>query len=149
MYRKGVVAIILNNQNQILLVNLTNFEENFYSIPGGGSEKGESSTDTLKREIFEELGIEPNKISIIKKSNTIYKFNFQVPTIKDGKEYIGQEKECFLVKFKGIESDIKLSKNEVRKYLWSDYKNLYEYLLFEEQLDSIQTFIKELCPQIL
>jgi ADP-ribose pyrophosphatase YjhB (NUDIX family) len=41
MYRKGVAAIILNDKNQILLVNLITFKEDCYSIPGGGKEQNE------------------------------------------------------------------------------------------------------------
>ena len=66
MYRKGVIAIILNNKNQILLVNLTNFKENLYSIPGGGSEVGENNIETLHRKLFEELNLSSNLIDIIK-----------------------------------------------------------------------------------
>ena len=149
MYRKGVAAIILNDKNQILLVNLTTFDSKFFSIPGGGSEKGESDIDTIKRELLEELGIESSMIEVIKKSSTLYKFNFKSITIKDGKKYKEQKKVCFLVKFNGTDKDIKISKDEIRKYLWSDYKDLDKYLLFEEQLESIQFFIKDLCPYII
>ncbi len=149
MYRKGVAAIILNDKNQILLVNLKTFDSKSFSIPGGGSEEGESDIDTLKRELLEELGIESSMIEVIKKSSILYKFNFKSITIKDGKKYKGQEKVCFLVKYNGTNKDIKISKEEIRKYVWSDYKDLDKYLLFEEQLESIQFFIKDLCPYII
>lgn len=149
IYRKGVAAIILNSKNQILLVNLTTFDQNSFSIPGGGSNIKESHKDTIKRELFEELGIKSNQIDIIKKSKNLYRFKFKSAIKKDQVEYIGQEKVCFLIKFKGNDRDIIIAKDEVRGYVWSDYKNLDKYLLFSEQLDTIQSFIKELCPEII
>jgi ADP-ribose pyrophosphatase YjhB (NUDIX family) len=51
MYRKGVAALIINDNQELLLVNLISFEEKYFAIHGGGSEKGESLEDTVYREI--------------------------------------------------------------------------------------------------
>ncbi len=66
-----------------------------------------------------------------------------------GKTYIGQDRHYYLVKFHGNESDIKINTTEVRKYLWANYTDLSKYLLFEEQLETTQSLIKELCPEII
>ena len=76
MYRKGVAAIILNLDNEILLVNLTSFEKHFFAIPGGGIDKGETKVEAIKRELFEELGIKENSLEIIKESRFPIKFKF-------------------------------------------------------------------------
>lgn len=46
-------AIIINNQNQIMLSNYAGV----YMFPGGKIEKKEDIIETLQRELFEELGI--------------------------------------------------------------------------------------------
>lgn len=61
-----------------------------------------------------------------------------------GVEYVGQERQFFLVKFLGSDSEIKLAEDEVRKYVWSSYEDLGKYLLFEGQLESTQTMLAEL-----
>ena len=66
MYRKGVVAIILNQNNEILLVNLILFEKIFFAIPGGG------------------IDVNETKIEIIKESSFPIKFRFNInPLIRD------------------------------------------------------------------
>jgi len=57
MYRKGVSALIVNNNNEFLLVNLESFEDKYFAIPGGGIEQGETLENAVYREIYEELGI--------------------------------------------------------------------------------------------
>lgn len=52
--RKGVYAIILNENNQIATVKLPHG----YFLPGGGIEGDESKESCLKRECLEELGWE-------------------------------------------------------------------------------------------
>lgn len=36
MFRTGVSALILNESDEPLLVNLESFEEQYFAIPGGG-----------------------------------------------------------------------------------------------------------------
>ena len=57
LFRKGVSALIINDKNEFLLVNLESFETRFFSIPGGGIEEKETLEDAAYREIKEELGI--------------------------------------------------------------------------------------------
>ncbi len=60
--RKSSRAIILNKRNEIFLFRYTfDFfaeQESIWITPGGGLDDGESFEEALKRELFEELGIE-------------------------------------------------------------------------------------------
>ncbi len=149
MYREGVSTLIINKTNQILLVNLTSFEEQFYSIPGGGIEKGEDKIDAVYREIREEFGIDKKQLEIIDKSTTPVQFDFKTgPRIMHGAEYVGQERFFFLLKFIGEDNYIRIDESEVRKYLWADFSELDKYLLFEGQLDSVKKTLKSLLPKV-
>lgn len=60
--RKSSRAIVLNKQNQIFLFRYT-FDffaegESIWITPGGALDEGESFEEALKRELFEEMGIE-------------------------------------------------------------------------------------------
>jgi ADP-ribose pyrophosphatase YjhB (NUDIX family) len=53
MYRKGVSALIVNENNEFLLVNLESFEEKYFAVPGGGIERGETLENAVYREMRE------------------------------------------------------------------------------------------------
>ncbi|MDQ5943424.1 MAG: 8-oxo-dGTP diphosphatase [Patescibacteria group bacterium] len=54
LYRVSVKALIIH-KSKILLVK--EWDDEWWSFPGGGIEHGESIQDALHREIYEELGI--------------------------------------------------------------------------------------------
>ena len=59
----GIVGIVLNEDNQILLLEHSYRNEYPWGLPSGWLEKGEQPTDALKREILEETGFD---VEIIK-----------------------------------------------------------------------------------
>ena len=52
----GVCALIINEKNEVLLIERTDNDR--WSLPGGGLELREKVISGLKREVFEETGIE-------------------------------------------------------------------------------------------
>ena len=55
--RLAVRAVLLH-ENRLLLVNAWRDRDHLWCAPGGGMEKHASLTDNLKREIFEETGLQ-------------------------------------------------------------------------------------------
>jgi len=55
--RVRVSAIIFNNKKLIITKHFVKGYGEYYLLPGGGLEKGESPIDALKRECKEEIGI--------------------------------------------------------------------------------------------
>jgi 8-oxo-dGTP diphosphatase len=53
-----VYAIIINDNDEVLLSDENRFGHSFTKFPGGGLEWGEGLKDCLEREIEEELGID-------------------------------------------------------------------------------------------
>jgi len=76
-----VSKILLKNSNlnKFLLVLRDNKKDipypNYWSLLGGGIEKGESPEQALKRELIEEIGIEINKVNLIKEMQLDMEFN--------------------------------------------------------------------------
>lgn len=144
MYRKGVSALIQNEKNEFLLVNLNSFEEKYFAIPGGGAEESENLEDAVYREIEEELGIYKNSLELVGKNDAPLRFMFTVPKIKEGKEYVGSERYFFGFRFVGSDDEIKLQESEVRAYKWVSSGELDKYLLFDKQLEETTKKILEI-----
>ncbi len=147
MYRKGVSALIINPKGKFLIVNLNSFEEQFYAIPGGGVEEGESLEEAAYREVKEELGIDAKSLELIGKGETPLQFTFKTPKVKNGVEIIGSERHFFGFKFIGDDNEIKLQEDEVRAYKWVPFVELDKFLLFDNQLAETSEKLVELFPQ--
>jgi 8-oxo-dGTP diphosphatase len=65
-FHLGIKALIRNSKGEYLLLktNKARIDKEYYDIPGGRIKRGEDIINTLKREVFEETGI--NEISNIK-----------------------------------------------------------------------------------
>jgi len=147
MYRQGVSAIITNQNNEFLLVNLESFAEKFFAIPGGGVEEGETLKDAVYREINEELGITDKQLEIVGQSNMPVRFKFkEIRMNRKGVEYEGSERYFFGFKFISDEKIITPNPGEVRTYKWVAYNDLKDYLLFDCQLEDTTEKILEFFP---
>lgn len=69
IYRVVAKALITDEENKILVVKEG---QDFWSLPGGGLEHGESAKDCLVREIKEEIGIDAVKVDEIIYSTNAY-----------------------------------------------------------------------------
>lgn len=59
VFQIGVKALILNENNQLLLVSETNSTDVYWDIPGGRIDGDESFSQTQEREIAEEVLLKP------------------------------------------------------------------------------------------
>ncbi|MDA3780821.1 MAG: NUDIX hydrolase [Bacteroidales bacterium] len=110
---KNAVAVIMNNDNKILLLKrgeTAPWMSNKWSLVGGKIEKGETPQQAVEREILEETGLEIKKFT---KSFTIERH-------ADSIEHI------FACRYNGEPTDIKLD-NENTNYGWYDVSEM-EYL---------------------
>ena len=57
-YTIRVYAVLINQQNEVLLMNESYRGVSFTKFPGGGMEWGEGTRDTINRELREELNLE-------------------------------------------------------------------------------------------
>lgn len=85
---------IIIHDGKLLLVKIT--KNNYYCLPGGKLEHGEDVKDCMKRELTEELGIEPEVGNLLyvntfidEENNHNLDFVFQ---ILNGSEYFNKEK---------------------------------------------------------
>jgi mutator protein MutT len=82
----GVRAIVTNDKNEILLVKHT--YQNYWFLPGGGVDKGETFEQAIRRELIEETGYEANIIELFGVYQNTYegkRDNIVVFVCKNGK----------------------------------------------------------------
>ena len=150
MYRKGVSALIINKNKELLLVNLESFKEGFFAVPGGGIEEGETLEEAVYREIQEELGIDKDFLELVGKTISPLKFKFKVIKMtRNGKNYEGSERYFFGFLFVGDDNEINPKDGEVRSYRWVPSVQLKDYLLFNNQLQETLEKIAEIFPDLL
>lgn len=115
----GTSAFIIKDGKVLLLLRSAKEKSFpfFYEMPGGKIEFGEGAEEALKREVFEETGLD---IKVLKPYSTFF-------DIFDNKHYIDIQFFCEL-----LNGEIKLSE-EHDEYLWAD-KNELENLQISEQM---------------
>ncbi len=118
--RNGVGIVILNSKNKVFVAKRIDNPKNFWQMPQGGLDIGESYFDAALRELKEETSI--TSVSLIKEINdfTIYNLpNNLLGIIWKGK-YKGQKQKWFIMKFIGNDNEIniKTKKPEFSEWKW-------------------------------
>ncbi|HCR36409.1 hypothetical protein A2130_02200 [Candidatus Woesebacteria bacterium GWC2_33_12] len=125
-YQKVAVHAYIKSDDGKFLVTkrspINDFLPNFFDIPGGTVEFGEDPKEALKREIFEETGLE------VKIERPIYIYS---EVQKEERHQIWIIYEC---EFKG--GEIKLNPEEHNEYKWVDSKEAQKLpkIIFLEEL---------------
>ncbi len=147
--RKGVGAIILNNENKIFVGKRLDNPVNKWQMPQGGLDKGENYLSAMKREILEETGIK--SIKILKEIDGFFEYELPknlIGIIWKGK-FRGQKQKWFITRFIGEEKEINLNtKNpEFIEWKWVFPNELptiivdFKKKMYLQLLNKINTFI--------
>ncbi len=141
-YRKGILAVIINKENKILLCERAD-EKDHWQFPQGGMEENETLEGALLREVCEETGLKD--IKIIGKIDKKYKYRINDPRhiknlIKAKYGFSGQTKDIFIARFFGDDNDVKLDNREFVNYQW---------VAIDELLDKLHPVRKEVGEMVL
>lgn len=111
-YRAGIVAVFLNDKNEVLICERSD-QRGAWQFPQGGLEKGETPEDAFLREVEEELGQSRCEILGIGERTTRYLWP------EPGKKYDGQEQTWFLARFAdGRRPRLEKSDGSFRGWKW-------------------------------
>jgi putative (di)nucleoside polyphosphate hydrolase len=136
-YRKNVCCLILNEDKKFLLV--TRPERKSWEFVQGGIEKGETPKDTIKRELFEEIGI--TEFELIAKSNYNDKYEWN-KELREKHGFCGQERQFFLVKLIG-NPEIKVDKIELVESKWCNFNEVLENIKYQNLKEAFIQIKKE------
>lgn len=108
-----------------------------FEFPKGGIEKGETKFEAIKREIFEETGLEIKKI---KNQHKRGKWTYISP-LNDRPKIIGQKWSLFSVEvIKGV---VKIDKKEHSSFEWLNFEDALKKLTYSNQKDCLR--IVDMC----
>ncbi len=101
-----VGAVIFNPENRVLLCKSRKWNSK-YVIPGGHIESGEKIEDALKREVYEETGLDIYDLKLISLKESIFSDTFE-----SRKHFIFIDFTC-----RTDSSEVTLN-NEAEEYIW-------------------------------
>ncbi len=138
--RQNVAAVILNKENKILIgernpkdfyIDIINSEErlktkNYWQLPQGGVDAGESTETAAKREATEETGLK--NLQVIKISDKVYNYYWNNALRKLWKnrrhKNVGQKQSFVYFKFLGSDAEIKMDQKEFINFKWASISEL-------------------------
>ena len=149
-YRKNVGIILCNSRNKLLICK--RLGEESWQFPQGGFEKNENAESAMFRELFEEVGLKKNDISIIGITKSWLKYDlpkkYQRKT--NNRLCIGQKQKWFLLRLISDDSNISFSNSkrpEFDSWQWVDDDKPME-IVIDFKRDVYKKALKELMPII-
>ena len=149
-YRKNVGIILCNSQNKLLICK--RIGEESWQFPQGGFEKNENAESAMFRELFEEVGLKKNDISILGITNSWLKYDlpkkYQRKT--NNKLCIGQKQKWFLLRLISDDTNIVFSNSkrpEFDSWQWVEDDKPIE-IVIDFKRDVYKKALEELMPII-
>ena len=129
--RTGVGIVVLNKKNKVFVAKRIDNPKNFWQMPQGGVDKGESFLNAAYRELEEETGMK--NLEFIKEIEGT--MTYELPEhllgiIWKGK-YKGQKQKWFLMRYLGNDNDININTNnpEFLEWKWIDLNEITEIVV--------------------
>lgn len=147
--RNGVGIVVLNKQNKIFVAKRIDNPKDFWQMPQGGVDNGESFLTAAYRELEEETSI--SNVELIQEidGTTTYELPKHLLGIIWKGKYKGQKQKWFLMRYLGEDSEIniKTHKPEFLEWRWIDLDMITEVVVdfklhvYEELKEKIQKII--------
>lgn len=150
--RKNVGIILTNDKGQLFWGRRSD-KQNAWQFPQGGMYENETIEEAMYRELYEELGLKPEDVSIL--GITRRWLRYYLP--RHLRRYhskplcIGQKQKWFLLKLLSSENNIKLDTSpdqEFDHWKWVSYwQPLQEVIIFKRQVYklALKEFEKLIC----
>ncbi len=123
-YRPCAGIMIMNAEGKLFLGLRVDTKAEAWQLPQGGIDDGEDAQAAALRELGEETGIAPDKVSLIVEAPGEYRYD--LPDELIGKvwkgRWRGQRMRWFLYRFSGDDTDVNIATahQEFRDWRWAD-----------------------------
>ena len=147
--RNGVGIVVLNKQNKIFVAKRIDNPKDFWQMPQGGVDNGESFLTAAYRELEEETSIKNVELIQEIDGTTTYELPKHLLGVIWKGKYKGQKQKWFLMRYLGEDSEIniKTHKPEFLEWRWIDLDMITEVVVdfklhvYEELKEKIQKII--------
>jgi len=150
-YRKGVNAIIIDEDNKFLLIQKNAYKDNEWNVLGGGRDEGETLEQNLFRELNEELNTENSDFKIVGISSHKIEYDYPADTVMriHGGKYRGQSYDQVILRFIGDKAKLVFTPEEFRGHKWVGANELKTHLVFPNQYQNHKKAIDEILPGLI
>ena len=147
--RNGVGIVVLNKQNKVFVAKRIDNPKDFWQMPQGGVDSGESFLTAAYRELEEETSIKNVELIQEIDGTTTYELPKRLLGIIWKGKYKGQKQKWFLMRYLGEDSEIniKTHKPEFLEWRWIDLGMItkvvvdFKLHVYEELKGKIQKII--------
>lgn len=153
-YRPAAAVMLLNTDNRVFVAQRIDSTLDAWQMPQGGLDPGEDAEAGALRELEEETGIPPHRVTIIARASKalLYDLPPEMHGRMWGGKYGGQTQSWFLARFLGTDADINLETEhpEFKTWKWVDPWHLPELIVaFKKKLyeDVLAEFAAHLPPR--
>ncbi len=152
-YRPCAGILIMNRDGRVFVGQRIDTAVEAWQPPQGGVDPGEDAEQAALRELREETGIAPDKVTLIAEAPG--EFHYDLPPELVGRlwkgKWRGQRQRWFLFRFDGEDSDVNIATAhpEFRAWRWVDPAQVVELAVdFKRQLyrDVMAAFADHLRP---
>ena len=146
--RNGVGIVLLNKDNKVFVAKRIDNPNNYWQMPQGGMDEGETYHQAAIRELYEETSIKSVSLLKVIDGFTIYNLPDQLLGIIWRGRFKGQKQKWFIMRFNGEDTEININtkKPEFLEWKWIDSKlitkNVVEFKI--EVYKKIETEIERL-----
>ena len=148
-FRLNVGIILLNQQERVFWGQ--RIQRDSWQFPQGGISNNESLVDSMYRELYEEVGLKDQDVTIVSQSQNWYSYKLPEQYMrKNNPKVLGQKQKWFLLKLQSDEEQICLNKTECPEFLdwvWVDYWYPIQNVIFfkrevyKKVLDEFKVFL--------
>ena len=140
--REGVGIVLLNKDNKVFVAKRIDNPNNYWQMPQGGMDPGETHHEAAIRELYEETSIKSVKLIKEIDDYTVYNLPKRLLGIIWKGKYKGQKQKWFLFKFLGQDEDINITTEQPEFSKW-------KWISKESLLDEIVPFKKSVYKNVL
>lgn len=139
-YKPTVSAIVLNDENKVLMTHNKSHGADFWKLPQGGVEENETLESAILREMGEEVN--SNAFEILKKCEIEYKYDWP-QDVQERKGFLGPRLTFFILRCTD-EGSLKPNKEELDGLKWIKLDNMPSFSIsLPEFKDTIQKLTNE------
>lgn len=123
-FRPNVGIVLANAQGQVLWAK--RIGHNAWQFPQGGIDDGETPIDAMYRELWEEVGLQPQHVTVLAQTRGWLRYRLPRRFVRQHQEplCIGQKQKWFLLQLEASTEQINLTANtpaEFDNWQWVSY----------------------------